>query len=189
MKTELTAILICALALTDANSQQEPAKISFIAGQDSLEMGLRVLQYEILLGTELNSLVAICIDKSHRTSWMLPESSATKASATAIESIRRTAEICQAATRRLQSTEGQSLVMQLASDIRTSLEFQLQTAHALEASKRTAQNCIAQSKTDENFKTCMAAVRPSLILAPLWPKWLSIFGRRISIAANAPTGN
>ena len=188
MKTELTAILICAFVLTDAYSQQEPANVSVIAGRDSLEMALRVLQYEILLGTELIPLVAVCIDQSHRTSWMLPENSTTEASATAIERIRRTAEICQATTR-LQSTEERSLAMQLVSDIRTSMEFQFKAAHALEASKRTAQNCIAKSKTDENFKTCMAAVRPSLILDSLWPKWLSIFGRRISIAANAPTGN
>lgn len=188
MKTQLTVILICACALANANGQDETAKVSPIAGQDSSEMALRVMQYEILLGTKLNSSVAVCIDRSHSTSWMLPENSVTEASAKSIEKIRRTAELCQAA-RRAQSTEGQSDDLRLASDIRASLEFQLKAAQALEVSKRTAENCIGQSNTDEKFKACMAISLPSATLDAFWPKWESIFSRRISIAADAPMRN
>lgn len=183
MNTKLTAVLICLLALADANGQQEPEKVPAIAVQDSSEMAMRVLQYEILLGTNLNPLVAVCIDESHRTSWMLPANSATEASSRAIERIRRTAEICQA------GTEGQSTDLRLASKIRAALESQLKAAQALEVSKHSAHNCIGQSKTEETFKACMATALPNSTLDALWTKWLSIFGRRISIAASAPTGS
>lgn len=188
MNIKLTAIFMGVLVFAHANGQQEPTKVPVIAMQDSAEMALRVLQYEILLGTELNPLVAVCIDQTHRSSWILPESSSTEASAKAIERIRRTAEICRARTRQ-QPSDGPSVDMRLATDIRTSLEFQLNAARALEVTKRSAQNCISQSKTDETFKTCISTALPNSSIDALWAKWLSVFGRRISIAANAPTGN
>jgi hypothetical protein len=153
----------------------------------SLTSGMvqRVLQYELMLGSELESRLAVCVDEGLGSTWMIPEKLETEVPAKAIERVRRRLEICQAVS----GTRSQDMTMRLAAGIRLSMESQLMAAHALELSKSLAQSCLTKSQSQEVFRICMTKalqMNPGNIQ---FSKWMTLYDRRANFAALGPNGN
>ena len=150
---------------------------------DPGEVVQRVLQYELVIGYELEAKLAACVDEELQKTWMLPEKAEAELSNKAIERVRRRLEICQAGGKAIPNAGGSPGDYRLTTEMRSSLESQLKAARALELSKKPAKDCLAKSDTTENLKACLNAALASSPSESVWSKWLVLFERRTAIAS------
>ena len=177
MRQYQTASLLCLALMVDCFAQTVPPDASDADASQSTEMALRVLQYELIVGVELDSQLAVCVDTELHNAWMLPEKAQTELSAKAVERVRRRLEICQA------GAQSQAKDLRLAAEIRIGMEAQLKAARALELSKNSARNCLNKTQTQDTYKDCMTAALPVASVQFHWPRWLALFNRRTSLVA------
>src|ERR1035437_8306193 len=96
MKRCLPAGLFCLTLMANCFGQAVPVSSTVVDEVQSLEMAQRVLQYELMLGSDLNSNVAVCVDEGIVHAWMVPEKADAQVSGKALERVRRRLETCQA---------------------------------------------------------------------------------------------
>jgi hypothetical protein len=148
-----------------------------------LELVQRVLQYEIMLGSDLSSGVALCIDEKFSNAWMLPENPNAEVSAQATERVRRALELCQA------NSGEDPMPSRLASQIRRNMEEQFKIAQALNASKKAVQSCMSNAQAQDTYKACMTTALPASRNESSWPRWAMLFDRRTTLALSVPVGS
>lgn len=177
MRDYLPVSLLYLSLMGNCYAQTTPTNSTEVDAAQSTELTLRVLQYEVMLGSELGSTLAVCVDEGLQNAWMLPEKAQTEFSGKAVERIRRRLEICQA------GAGSQTKDLRLAGEIRIVMEAQLKAARALELSKNSARSCLSNSQMQDSYKACMATVLPVVPSEFQWTRWLALFERHTSFAA------
>ncbi len=179
MKTPVF-IFVLGLVLTQHVNAQTVQLVTQVDEAQRLELVQRVLQYEIMLGSDLSSGVALCIDEKFSNAWMLPENPNADVSAQATERVRRALELCQA-------NSGEDLTLyRLASQIRSDLEEKFKLAKALDATKKAVHSCMSMAQGQDTYKTCMTAAIPASRNESSWPRWAMLFERRVTLAFSVP---
>ncbi len=183
MRHNFPASILCVTLVSNCFAQSAPPTASEIEASLSSGMAQRVLQYELLLGSELDASIAVCVDEELKNTWMVPAKPEVELSAKAIERVRRRLEICQAVS----GTHSQQ--KRLSAEIRRTMELQLIAARALEVPKSLAQSCIAKSQSKDDFKTCLTRAKEMNPSDNEWFKWSTLYDRRAYFAAIWPGGD
>jgi hypothetical protein len=177
MRHLFPACLLSIAVSANCFAQPMPQTGVVVGASESAVMAQRVLQYELMLGYELNPTLAICVDEVFMNSWMLPGNAETQPSDKGVERVRRRLEICQA------EVPANDRDFRFAAEIRMNLEARLKAARALELSKTPAKDCLEKSKTQEAFQACLTDAFNVAPSESLWLKWLALFERRPTVAA------
>jgi hypothetical protein len=183
MRYHQKAGLLCLVLTICCTAQTVPSYESEIETSRATEMAQRALQYEMMLGVDINSTLAVCVDERLHDVWMLPEKAETELSAKAVGRVRRGLEICQS------SAVGQTKDLRLSAEIRQGMEAQLIAARKLELNRNSARICLGKSQTQDTYKECMAIALPTALSEFQWPKWLMLYERRTSLIALGSVGN
>lgn len=141
-------------------------------GQDAAALLQRVLQYELILGLEVDPAVSGCLDQQFAGQWLLPADPDIDVSAAASFRLRRAHEAC------LQPPGNAYMQPRLVSGaVRHTLDTHLQARRELESARQQVHGCLAASRAVPQFEACLArtlAVGPG---ADVRARWVSIFKR------------
>lgn len=167
----ISSSLLC-LVMGGVQAQQTTGIGPSLENNAALTMAQRVIQYETILGVDIEPRLAACMDDRFQAAWLLPARADAEISAQTRERVRRALEVC-----RIQ-TSADPDEYRLAAQIRQGMEAQLRLAQEMAVAKGSAQACIDKSQDRDGFKACLSAAIPAGVDASHWAKWMALFDRR-----------
>lgn len=130
------------------------------------ELLLRLLQYEAMLGDELTPEMALCVDMVTRGRFFEFAPDGGPPGASAINSVRRAAELCA-----ISPAYGAT---RLVGELRELLAKQLAQATKLNAVRQ----CLSQSVGTEALRTCVTTATGAPPTPTEWRQWTTLFQQR-----------
>ena len=131
---------------------------------------LRVLQYETVLGFELEPKVSLCVDEAMGRHWFLGDDPSQVVRQSTSDKLRQLADTCPVA---LSSEKAR-----LAAQLRALTERQLKLAQRIEKPAAVARGCITKSTSAAELKICLTSVFGKPPPESEWGHWLVLYERR-----------
>jgi len=131
---------------------------------------LRVLQYESVLGFELNPKVSLCVDEAMGRHWILGDDPSQGVRQSTSDKLRQVADTCPVA---LSSEKAR-----LAAQLRALTERQLKLAQRIEKPAAVARDCLTKSTSAAELRICLTSVFGKPPPESEWGHWLVLYERR-----------
>jgi hypothetical protein len=130
--------------------------------QDSTALQ-RVLQYEVVLGTELSTKVGICVDDAMGNAWLFGEDPSQGIRPSVLSNLRHASETC-AVT--MSTQKGR-----LAAQLREMTERQLKLAVKLDQPANASRNCLKTAGATEAVRACIGTAIGKPLTESEWGFW------------------
>lgn len=165
----LRCIAYCLGCLAAHNAFAQTNEDSLL--QSDVAVVQRLLQYELVLDSPINSKVGLCVDELMGKTWFLSADPASEVRQSVVDKVRQAEESCAVANSGKKS--------RLAAEIRAMTERQLKLALRLEKAVANARICVSTSPTTTELNNCITTVQGTPTLAIDFDYWLRLYEHRI----------